>query len=142
MRGLFVCDITMPRSIAIMITASAHGAASSQTALAFARAVIERGDSLQCLFFYHEAASLGSALAITPQDEINLPQSWQAFIADNQLEAIVCIASGLKRGIINAQEQARYEKTAFNLSPAMALEGLGQWVEAVRLADQHIVFGN
>ena len=123
-----------------MILASPGGAASSHTALAFVRSAIRQGYRIQCLFFYHEAAQLGSSLTVSNQDEINLPACWQALIAEHRLEAVVCIASALKRGIIDDDEARRYQKTAASLDSRMTLAGLGQWIEAVRLADRHIVF--
>lgn len=130
----------MSQSIAIMITASACHAAGAHTALNFTRSVIQQGFTVECLFFYHEGAMLGSQLTISPQDEINLPQSWQQLITEHNLPAIVCIASGLKRGIIDTTEARRYQKPASSMADSMELAGLGQWIEAVNNADQHIVF--
>ena len=75
------------------------------------------------------------------QDEIDLPKEWQQFIKDHELDAVVCIASAIKRGILNESESQRYEKLGSNLSDSMDLSGLGQWIEAVNNADQQIVFG-
>lgn len=131
----------MPESIAIMILGNATANSSSQTALEFAKAVIANGKRIERLFFYHEAVALGSNLTVWGQDEQNLPDAWQMFIQENNLDAIVCIASALKRGVINSSEATRYEKTSCNLAKSMELSGLGQWVDAVNNADKYIVFG-
>lgn len=130
-----------PQSIAVMVLGSPHGSPHAQTALHYCQAAITQGHSLYRLFFYHEAAYLGNTLNAGPQDEVALPQAWQDFIAAHNLDAVVCIASGLKRGVIDDSEAKRYEKPSSNLSPSMALSGLGQWVDAVCNADQHIIFG-
>lgn len=129
------------KSIAVMVMASPHHSSSAQTALDFCQSVIQQGYSIYRLFFYHEAAYLANNLTNTPQDENNLAENWQSFILEYKLDAVVCIASGLKRGMLDSIEAKRYEEAHFNLSPAMQLSGLGQWVDAVNHADQHIIFG-
>lgn len=131
----------MPQSIAIMILGSPTANSSSQTALDFAKAVIVSGKRIERLFFFHDGALLGSTLNISSQDETNLPDNWQKFIDENQIDAVVCIASGLKRGIIDTAEAKRYEKNQHNLHHSMELSGLGQWIDAVNNADTYIVFG-
>ncbi len=131
----------MSKSIAIMILGSPTANSSSHTALNFAKTVIASGHRIERLFFYHEAASIGSELGISAQDEQNLPASWQTFITENHIEAVICIASGLKRGIINAVEAKRYDKSQHNLHTCFELSGLGQWIDAVNNADKYIVFG-
>ena len=132
----------MSSSIAIMILGNATSNSSSQIALNYAKAVMECGHRIERLFFYHEAASLGSTFTVNAQDELHLNRAWQEFIAEHQLDAVVCIASGLKRGILDSNEAKRYEKPGHNLSSHMELSGLGQWIDAVCKADRSIVFGN
>ena len=131
----------MSQSIAIMVLGSPYANTSTQTALHFAESVLATGNTIERLFFYHDAVYTSTSLSIASQDEINLPQAWCDFINKNQLEAIVCIASGLKRGIIDTQESKRYEKDQHSLNANYELSGLGQWIEAVQNANQQIVFG-
>ena len=131
----------MPQSIAIMILGSATGTGSAQNALEFAKAVLASGHRIERLFFYHDAVTLGSNLGICNQDETDLPSAWQDFVRENRLDAVVCIASAIKRGVIDTTESKRYGKTSHNLDSHMALSGLGQWVDAVNKADKYIVFG-
>ena len=132
----------MTQSIAIMVLGSPYADTSTATALNFSRQVIESGNHIELIFFYHEAAYIGTELSIASQDEQNLPEAWQEFVSKHNLNAIVCIASGLKRGIIDKPESDRYEKDQHSLHPNIELSGLGQWVDAVNTADKHIVFGN
>jgi tRNA 2-thiouridine synthesizing protein D len=138
----FICIDAMPSSIAIMILGNATANNSSQTALQFVKTVLKTGRKIERLFFYHEGASLASSLSVQSQDEINLCSEWQQFIEEHQLDAVVCIASGLKRGILDHSEARRHEKNATSLHPALELSGLGQWIDAVSKADKYIVFGN
>lgn len=131
----------MSQSIAIMVLGSPYANTSTQTALSFSKAVLQNGYHIERLFFYHEAAYIGSNLTIAAQDEQNLPEAWQEFIQAHHLEAVVCIASGLKRGIIDKSESDRYEKKQSSLHNNMELAGLGQWIEAVNNAHKHIIFG-
>ena len=128
-------------SIAILVTGAPYSSSSSRTALEFARQVVASGHRIELLFFYHEAVTAGSTLGVTAQDEHHLPSAWQSFIRESNTEAVICIASGLKRGIINAAEAHRFSRPAHNLDGLIRLGGLGEWITAVRNADKQIVFG-
>ena len=53
---------------------------------------------------------------------------------------MACIASALRRGLLNEQEATRYEKPAANLMQGFTIAGLGEWVEAVATSDRVIYF--
>lgn len=128
-------------SIAILVLGAPYADGSCQTAFEFAKAVIAKDWHIEQIFFYHEATTVSSQLSVSAQDEINLADAWQELIAEHAIEAITCIASGLKRGIIDASEAKRYEKPQHSISPVLELGGLGLWIEAINKADRHIVFG-
>lgn len=127
-------------------TLAIYGAPSSSqsaySALQFARAVLERGHTIYRLFFYADGVHNGSLLATPPQDEINLPEQWQQLINDHQLDAVVCIAAALRRGVLDQTEATRYDKPAANLRDNFELSGLGQFIEAAVVSDRVITFGN
>ena len=83
----------------------------------------------------------GTELASPPQDEINLYSAWNELNESHSVELVVCISACLRRGIINASEAARYEKSASNLAPGFVLSGLGQLVEAGLESERLITFG-
>lgn len=116
-------------------------AAGSHSAYQFARALLAQGHQLYRVFFYHEGVHHGSSLSCSPQDELDLCGHWQALQAEYQLDIVVCIAAGLKRGVIDSGEAERYEKPGHNLCPSFDLSGLGQWVDAVVSSDRIISFG-
>lgn len=125
---------------AIALSCPAHSP-SARRALAFAQAVVEQGHTVERVFFYQEAVYLALDTAVLPQDEQDQSKAWQHFVQTYQLDAVVCIAAALRRGVLDASEAQRYQKTTSNLAKGFVLSGLGQWHEAVQLADRAIWFG-
>lgn len=118
---------------------------SSQEALAaykFAQATLLAGHSIKRIFFHGDGVLNASCLTTAPQDEINLHQAWVTLAETHHVELIVCIASALRRGIIDQSEASRYQKAAFSLQTPFVLSGLGQLVEAVMESDRFISFGD
>jgi len=125
---------------AIAVFSPAH-APSSRRALRFAEAVLEGGHDITRLFFYQDGVHSASANIVAPQDEIDVAAQWRAFIQDHRLDAVVCIAAALRRGVLNQEEAQRYQRPAANLPAPWELSGLGQLHEAAQLADRLICFG-
>lgn len=93
------------------------------------------------LFFYQDGVHSASDNIVTPQDEPDLPAQWRTFVNEHQLDGVVCIAAALRRGVLNQEEAARYQRPAVNLSAPWELSGLGQLHDAVQAADRLICFG-
>ena len=125
---------------AIALFAPAH-APSSRRALRFAQAALDGGHEIVRLFFYQDGVHSASGNVVSPQDELDLPREWREFVQQHQLDAVVCIAAALRRGVLNAEEAHRYGKPAANLEAPWELSGLGQLHEAAQLADRLISFG-
>ncbi|WP_459205367.1 sulfurtransferase complex subunit TusD [Pseudomonas sp. MLB6B] len=125
---------------AIAVFSPAH-APSSRRALRFAEAVLEGGHDITRLFFYQDGVHSASANIVAPQDEIDVAAQWRAFIQNHRLDAVVCIAAALRRGVLNQEEAQRYQRPAANLPAPWELSGLGQLHEAAQLADRLICFG-
>lgn len=125
---------------AIAVFAPAH-APSSRRALLFAQAVLAGGHEITRLFFYQDGVHSASDNVVTPQDELDVPGLWRQFVTDNALDAVVCIAAALRRGVLNAEEAQRYGRTAVNLPQPWELSGLGQLHEAAQVADRLVSFG-
>ena len=112
-----------------------------QSALHFARALLAEGHEIIRVFFYQDGINTATTLASPPQDESNLPVEWQAFIREHQLDAVVCIAAALRRGLVNDTEAQRYNLASSNLAEGYELSGLGQLLDATLNADRIITFG-
>jgi tRNA 2-thiouridine synthesizing protein D len=122
------------------ITSAPFNEQGSSTALLFARALMERGHTITRIFFSGNGVQNGNALCVAPQDEINLPEAWQAIAESHKCEMILCVSSALKAGIINDTEAKRYDKSCGNILPAFELSGLGQLVEACLTNDRIVRF--
>lgn len=128
-------------NIALFVLGSPYGSAAHRSALRYATAAINSGHQIYRVFFYHEAVSIGNQLTTPPQDENNLTESWATLAKTHQIELVVCIASALKRGILDATEAERYQHRVHNLHPSFELSGLGQLVDASLNADRVVSFG-
>ena len=125
---------------AIAVFSPAH-APSSRRALRFAQAALAGGHEIVRLFFYQDGVHSASGNIVTPQDELDLPAEWRAFVSAQQLDAVVCIAAALRRGVLNAEEAQRYQRPAVNPPAPWELSGLGQLHEAAQGADRLMCFG-
>ena len=125
---------------AIALYSAAH-APSSRRALLFAQAALAGGHEIVRLFFYQDGVYSASNNIVAPQDEQDLARQWREFVSQHQLDGVVCIAAALRRGVLNAEEAARYQRSAINLEAPWALSGLGQLHGAIQDADRLICFG-
>ena len=126
---------------ALVITGAPNQSQAAQSALAFARASLTAGHDIHRVFFYFDGVLIGSSFVIPPQDEIDVGAEWVALAAAHGIELAVCIAASLRRGLVNDEEAARYDKPAANLRCGFEIVGLGQLVEAMIEADRCITFG-
>ncbi|MBW4933281.1 sulfurtransferase complex subunit TusD [Marinobacter sp. F4206] len=118
-----------PRSFTLVITGAPYSTQAPQTALAYARAVVAAGHAIDRVFLYGDGVHLASALVAPPSDEPHWPKDWAAFLEEYKVPGIACIASALRRGLVDAPEQKRYELSANNLLSPFTIAGLGEWVE-------------
>lgn len=125
---------------AIALFSPAHSPASRR-ALRFAEAVLAGGHEIVRLFLYQDGVHSASANVVSAQDELDIAAQWSRFVSSNRLDGVVCIAAGLRRGVLDAQEAQRYARPSANLAGGWELSGLGQLHEAAQEADRLICFG-
>lgn len=125
----------------LAIYAAPYSSQASDSAYRFAQALLENGHSLYRVFFYHDAVHTASSLTTPQQDETHFTRSWQSLAENHNIDLVVCIAAALKRGLLNQQEAARYEKPASNLASGFEISGLGQLVDAAVMSDRLVTFG-
>ena len=125
----------------ILLYAAPHSSQASLSALRFTQAAIAAGHEIVRLFFYCDGVHNTNALSVSPQDEFDLVRAWNTLIIENEIDAVSCVSSALKRGILNTQEAARYERSGGNLLESVSLSGLGQWVDATLHSDRVVSFG-
>ncbi len=125
---------------AIAVFSPAH-APSSRRALRFADALLAGGHQIERLFFYQDGVHSASGNIVAPQDECDIAAQWRQFITAHRLDAVVCIAAALRRGVLDASEASRYQRDAANLPAPWVLSGLGQLHEAAQSAERLVCFG-
>ncbi|WP_213878636.1 sulfurtransferase complex subunit TusD [Pseudomonas sp. dw_358] len=125
---------------AIAVFAPAH-APASRRALLFAQAVLNAGHEIVRLFFYQDGVHSASSNIVAPQDEQDIAGQWRALVSVNGLDAVVCIAAALRRGVLDDKEVARHSRNGANLQAPWELSGLGQLHEAAQTADRLVSFG-
>lgn len=123
------------------ILGAPYSTQSMSTALRFAQTLLAQGHQIYRVFFYHDAVNAGNALITPQQDELNIPKEWQVLSQEHDLDLVICIASALKRGILNETEAKRHDKPTQNLADGFDLSGLGQLVEAMAESDRVVSFG-
>lgn len=127
-------------SFAIIVRGAPYSSQAASSAYHFCKAVLESGHQVYRLFFYQDGVMNASSQIVPAQNELHLPQAWQVLIKQYQLDAVVCIASALKRGIVDEREAERYSLSHSNLLPGFVISGLGQLVDATIAADRVITF--
>ena len=126
---------------AIVVYGPPYTSEATHSALHFARAAIDSGNEIYRVFFYHDGVYNGNAAVSPPQDEQDIHNDWSAFANDHGIELIVCIASSLRRGMLDDTEASRYEKSASTIEPPFRVSGLGQLIDAGLNADRVVTFG-
>ncbi|MBZ2167978.1 sulfurtransferase complex subunit TusD [Marinobacter sp. F4216] len=116
-------------SFTLVITGAPYTTQAPQTALAFARAAIAKGHTIDRIFLYGDGVHLASSLTTPPSDETHWPNAWASFLSANRVPGVACVASALRRGLVDENEQKRHELTSSNLLAPFEIAGLGEWVE-------------
>ncbi|GHC26514.1 sulfurtransferase complex subunit TusD [Aidingimonas halophila] len=125
---------------ALLVQGSPYSNQASHSALRFSHGLIARGHQLATVFFYHDGVYNAARLALPPQDEPHLVDEWRELHVRQSTELLVCIASGLRRGIVDEQEASRHGKTGHSLEAPFELTGLGQLIDAGLTHDRLVTF--
>jgi len=125
----------------IVIYSAPYSSQAATSAWQFCSTLLAEGHSIYRLFFYHDGVHNNSQLSVAAQDEINLPLQWEKLIQHHQIDAVSCVSSALKRGVLDAREAQRHEKICHNLSDTADLSGLGQLIDACIASDRVMSFG-
>jgi tRNA 2-thiouridine synthesizing protein D len=127
--------------ISLLVLASPFASESADTAWHYACAAVDAGHQLHRVFFYHEGVYNGSCLNVSPQDEVDRVERWARLREKSGAELLLCVASALKRGVLDSTEADRYDRAAANMHPAFVIAGLGQLVDASIHCDRLLTFG-
>lgn len=127
-------------TFAIVVRGAPYSSQAALSAYHFCTAVLAAGHSIQRLFFYEDGVLNASASIVPPQDELDLPRAWQTLVQAHAIDAVVCISSALKRGVVDAAEAERYGLAGGSLLPGFVIGGLGSLVESCVQADRVLNF--
>ncbi len=124
----------------LVITGAPYSSQAPQTALDFARAALAANKRIDRVFLYGDGVHLASSLTTPPSDELNLAEAWAGFLAEHDIPGVACIASALRRGLVNETEMQRYELPASNLRAPFEIAGLGEWVDSAASESRILYF--
>ncbi len=125
----------------VVVYSSPYSSEAARTALQFSKAVLLQGHEIYRLFFFGDGAHNANRLTVTPQDEINIQQEWNSFITQNDIDAVICVTSALRRGVLDVETAKRHGKDGASMLDGFEISGLGQLVDAVTNSDRIINFG-
>ena len=127
-------------SFTLVISGAPYSSQAPQSALCFAHALLEAGHTIDRVFLYGDGVLLANKLLTPPSDEVNWQQEWSRWLAEHNVTGIACVASALRRGILDETEQARYGQACANLAPGFTIAGLGEWVDGWVTSDRTVFF--
>ncbi|MFM2318554.1 MAG: sulfurtransferase complex subunit TusD [Pseudomonadota bacterium] len=126
----------------LMVNEGPYQHQSSDTALQFARAALEKGHEIFRVFFYHDGVNNGTRLAVPPKDDRMLQKEWAELAEKHGLDLVICIAAAQRRGLMDASEAKRQGLNADNIAAGFRISGLGQLIEGGIESDRTLVFGD
>ena len=121
--------------------AAPYSSEAAATAFNFTKTLLDQGHELYRLFFFGDGVHNANRLAVVAQDEVNLQQRWDQLITTHRLDAVVCVSSAIRRGLLDSQESERYELDAISVYGSSEIAGLGQLSDAVINSDRVVNFG-
>lgn len=127
--------------LCVVIQGSPYGSQACQSALLYTKAALKAGHEVLRVFFYEDGVYAAHINNTPPQDERNVVTEWRELAESSDLELVACIASCLRRGILDEAEADRYEKASPTVSDGFIISGLGQLIDATLNADRVITFG-
>jgi tRNA 2-thiouridine synthesizing protein D len=126
----------------VMINEGPYQHQSSDTALQFVRAALEKGHEIFRVFFYHDGVNNGTRLSVPPADDRLIQKEWSELGLEHGLDLVICIAAAQRRGLMDASEAKRQGLDADNIIEGFRISGLGQLIEGGIQSDRTIVFGD
>ena len=117
--------------IGVLVNEGPYQHQASDSAYLFCKAALAKGHEIQRVFFYNDGVNNASRFTEPPQDDRNIVTRWSKLAQDNRIDLVVCVAAGLRRGIVEA-----------SLAPGFRISGLGQLIDSGIKADRTVVFGD
>ncbi len=125
----------------IVVQGAPYSSQAPLSAILFAQSVLAEGHEILRVFFYQDGVYTANANIAPPQDEPDIRLMWSKFARQNNIDLVICVASALRRGVLDDAEAARYEKTCANIDASFTISGLGQLIDARLNSDKLVTFG-
>lgn len=126
---------------AVQINAAPYQDGTALAAYRFIEAALAQQHTIVRIFFYREGVYHAFRHVAPPADEINLTGCWSRLAQDFGIDLAVCVSAAQRRGLLSREEARLRQKHDDDLAEGFRIAGLGQWLEAVVLADRFLVFG-
>lgn len=84
---------------------------------------------------------VASRLASPPADEPSLAEQWRHFGSDHDIELVICVSAGARRGLLDPSEARRRGIHETNVTDGFIVSGLGQLAESAITCDRLVTFG-
>ncbi|WP_088329203.1 sulfurtransferase complex subunit TusD [Lacimicrobium sp. SS2-24] len=123
----------------LLVTSSPFDQQGSNTALQFARAILDAGHQLCGVFFYQGGVLNANVLQCPPEDECHYYNAWQE-LAEKAVPMHVCVTAAARRGVISESDARDQDMSNSNLTEPFQASGLGQLVELMAQADRVVQF--
>lgn len=116
---------------AILVNEGPFTHQASDSAYHFTKAALEKGHEVPRVFFYYDGVNNANKLSEPQADDRNLVKLWGELGTEKNVDLVVCVAAGMRRGIKDE-----------NLADGFRISGLGQLVEAGMGCDRLVMFGD
>lgn len=130
----------MSLTYALVVSGPVYGSQSARSAYLFAKATLQRGHTIEKIFFYQDGVTNGSKLTIPAADEFDLTKAWQELSQQHSIELETCVAAALRRGVVGEDEAKLHQLPSSNLASGFNQAGLGGLAEALLTVDRVVQF--
>lgn len=126
---------------ALLVQGDPAQSPSAISALRFAEAVVVSEHTLVGVFFQGDGVQVGQRFRRPPRDESDLQARWAKVSEYCALPLQLCVASALRRGLVDEQEAKRAGLAAATLTLPFELAGLATFLSHMQTADRVLTFG-
>ena len=126
--------------ISVLITSSPESLTACLDAVAFCRAAIDEGQSIDQIFFYQAGVYHANGLMDASANEFDLTKAWQSLATEHAIPLLVCVGAASKRGIVDADQAEQAGLTQHNLFEPFKQVGLGEFFTLLHNSSKLVQF--
>ena len=126
--------------ISVLITSSPESLTACLDAVAFCRAAIDEGQSIDQIFFYQAGVYHANGLMDASANEFDLTKAWQSLATEHAIPLLVCVGAASKRGIVDAEQAKQAGLAQHNLFEPFKQVGLGEFFTLLHNSSKLVQF--